>query len=399
MKIIGLQQGEVINYDIVICGGGIAGLWLLNVLIAKGFNVLLIEKSTTGGIQTMASQGMIHGGQRYMLGVNSSNHAESVAPLPERWDACLEGHGELDLRGVQVLSQTQLMWPTGGRLTHLALNAAMHTLKAKMRKVDAQKVPEALAGISNRPVYELPEKVLNINSLIKVLSTPHAARIRSGIVEALTRDGLLTVSGVSVAAQIIICAAGLGNEEFLDFLGAGERRSQQRPIRQIMVQPLPFPLYGHGVTTSYKPRITITSHPLDSGEYVWYLGGAIADEVLELSEDDAIKYTQKEMATLFSCIDWSGKKWATWHGTRAEAYSPSGRLPHGPVMQEYDNVLVVWPTKLTLTPLLGDQVLTRLAERGVRPKCCETDLHTSKLPFPPLATLPWEQARWKTTIS
>jgi hypothetical protein len=398
MQHISQKQGVAANYDIVIFGGGIAGLWLLNVLMAAGFSVLLIEKSTIGGIQTMASQGMIHGGQRYMLGVNSSNHAESVAPLPERWDACFEGRGELDLRRVQILSQTQLMWPTGGRLTHLALNAATHTLNAKMQKINPQNVPKALAGISSRPIYELPEKVLNIASLVEVLSTPHAARIRSGSVEALTRDGRLTVSGISIAAQIVICAAGLGNEIFLDFLGAGERRSQQRPIRQLMVQPLPFPLYGHGVTTSYKPRITITSHPLESGHYVWYLGGAIADEVLALSEYEAIKYTQKEMHELFSWIDWSGKSWATWLGTRAEAYSPNGRLPDGPVLQEYGNVLVAWPTKLTLTPLLSDQVFTRLAQRGVRPKYFEPDLHTSNLGFPPQANLPWDDANWKSTI-
>ena len=393
------RQDLISNYDIVICGGGVAGLWLLNVLVNAGFSVLLIEKSTTGGTQTMASQGMIHGGQRYMLGANSSNHAESVEPLPERWDACLEGRGELDLRGVRVLSKTQLMWPTGGLLTNLALNAATHTFKAKMRRIDAQEVPEALAGFSKRPIYELPEKVLDIASLVQELSTPHLDRIRSGNVEALERDGRLTVSGFSVAAQIVICTAGLGNEQFLHMLQAGEGCSQQRPIRQIMVKPMPFPLYGHGVTTSYKPRITVTSHPLDSGGYVWYLGGAIADEVLELSEDDAIKYAHKEMLTLFENIEWSDKKWATWHGSRAEAYSENGRLPNGPVIQEYENVLVAWPTKLTLTPLLGDQILTRLADKGVKPKNSKSNFQTSCLEFSSVGILPWEQANWISTIS
>ena len=399
MKSINYQQNAGQNYDIVICGGGIAGLWLLNVLTAKGFNVLLIEKESTGGTQTMASQGMIHGGQRYMLGENSSYHAESVSPLPDRWDACLRGHGELDLRGVEVLSQTQFMWPTGGVLTSLALNAATKTLKAKMKKLDEKNVPEALAGISYRPIYELPEKVLNVSSLINELSAPHADRIRRGCIEALTRDGLLMVSGIPVSARAVICTAGIGNEKFLRLLGAGELQSQRRPIRQIMVQPMPFPLYGHGVTTSYKPRITITSHPLDTGDYVWYLGGAIADEATEFSEVEAIKYAQKQMTLLFDYLDWSSKKWATWHGTRAEAYSPIGRLPQGPVIQEYDNVLVAWPTKLTLTPLLGDQVLSLLAKKGVRPKYSEDGLNTLPLESPSQAVFPWEEVKWTNTFS
>ena len=56
--------------DIVICGGGGSGLWLLNILKKAGFSVLLVEKNSIGGTQTIASQGMIHGGQRYMLGNN-----------------------------------------------------------------------------------------------------------------------------------------------------------------------------------------------------------------------------------------------------------------------------------------------------------------------------------------
>jgi glycine/D-amino acid oxidase-like deaminating enzyme len=393
------QQVATSNYDIVICGAGVAGLWLLNVLMAAGFSVLLIEKNTAGGTQTMASQGMIHGGQRYMLGVSPSNHAESVGPLPERWDACLEGRGEIDLRGVRVLSQAQLMWPTGGQLTNLALNAATHTLKAKMRKINVNEVPEALAGFYRRPIYELPEKVMDIASLVEVLSKPHVHRIRSGRVEALSREGVLKVNDSYITAQVVICTAGLGNEEFLNMLGVGDGCSQQRPIRQIMVKPMPFTLYGHGITTSYKPRITVTSHPLDTGGYVWYLGGAIADEVLTLSEDEAIKYAQKEMRSLFEHIDWSDKKWATWNGTRAEAFSSSGRLPNGPVIQEYDNVFVAWPTKLTLTPLLGDQVFYLLEKKGVRPKFSESISQTSSLGFSPIGNLPWEYADWTSTNS
>lgn len=395
MKNINISENATVQYDVVICGGGIAGLWLLNILISKGFSVLLVEKFALGGVQTMASQGMIHGGQRYLLGANSSIHAESVALLPDRWEACLQGVGEIDLRGVRVLSETQLMWPTGGRLTYLALNAASRTFNTKMRKIDLSEVPVALADLTNRPVYELPEKVLDITSLVDVLSSPHRGHIVKGSVNSLTRDGRLTVDGLSIATQAIVCSAGLGNEEFLELLEAGTHLTQRRPIRQVMVKSMPFPLYGHGVTTSHKPRITVSSHPLPSGGYVWYLGGALADDVLSLTDDEAIAYAKKEMSSLFKHLDWSQKQWSTWFGTRAEAYCSTGRLPSGPIIQEYDNVLVVWPTKLTLTPLLGDQVLVELAERGVRPKHSVPTSSLLSLPQPLVQATPWEQAAWK----
>jgi glycine/D-amino acid oxidase-like deaminating enzyme len=399
MRDFNRQESSSLNYDIVICGGGVAGLWLLNVLIKAGYSVLLVEKDAIGGIQSIASQGMIHGGQRYLLGSNLSTHAKSVALLPERWNACLEGRGDVDLREVRILSETQLMWPTGGRLTRLALNAATHLVKAKMRHLDPWEIPDALTGFADRPILELPEKVLDIGSLVEVLSAPHGANIRKGVVGSLTREGRLTVSGIPIIAQVVICAAGLGNEEFLVSLDAGKHCSQQRPIRQLMVKMMPFPLYGHGITTSYKPRVTITSQPLLSGGYVWYIGGALGDDVLSLKENQAINYARKEMAALFDRIDWGGKEWATWDGVRAEAFSHNGLLPDGPVIQEYDGVMVVWPTKLTLTPTLGDGVLERLSEKRVWPKYPNPPFPPSNLTMPVRAPFPWEVARWTSLIS
>ncbi len=390
-----IEGKPVLKYDVVICGGGGAGLWILNILVKAGFSVLLIEKEALGGIQTVASQGMIHGGQRYMLTANYSIHAESVAPLPERWNACLRGEGELDLSGVRVLSERQVMWSTGGLLGHLAVNTATYILKARARKLETRDVPLALADSSVPSVYELPEKVLDIGSLVNVLSAPHGARIRKGSIESLGRDGRLVVSGISIEAQIVICAAGVGNEDLMALLGVGRGGAQQRPLRQLMVKTMSSFLYGHGINASYKPRVTVTSHPLPSGGYVWYLGGALADETLSLTEDDAVAFAKQEMKAMFSHLHWDDKQWATWYGVRAEASSPTGRLPNGPVVQEYGNVLVVWPTKLTLTPLLGDYVLQCLSERRVVPEHSGPPSEPPNLPKPAPAPVPWACARWK----
>ena len=48
--------------DIIIFGGGIAGLWLLNRLHNEGYQAILLETEALGGSQTIASQGIIHGG-------------------------------------------------------------------------------------------------------------------------------------------------------------------------------------------------------------------------------------------------------------------------------------------------------------------------------------------------
>ena len=383
------------TYDVVICGGGIAGLWLLNVLGNAGYKVLLVEQQALGGTQTMASQGIIHGGQKYLLLGNSSAHAQSVGPLPKRWDACLDGVGELDLRGVRILSDTQVMWPTSNGLAHLAIRSAAQTFQAKVRRLKIHEVPLALAGLGNVPVYELPERVLDTASLIKALAVPHGAFIRKGRIEELSQDGRMKVSGVPIKAQFVICAAGIGNEALLEQLGVSGIKTQRRPVRQIMIKSMEFPLYGHGVTNSFKPHVTISSHPLPGGKYVWYLGGGIADDLVPLTDEQAIDFAKWEMKKLFSHLDWEGKQWASWHGFRAEAYQQTGRLPEGPDLQVYGNILVTWPTKLTLTPLLADRVLEHFLEKGLTQKNSTFKPRQQNIEQISLARYPWEIANWR----
>ena len=53
--------------DALIFGGGAAGLWLLDRLSRDGHHVVLLEARSLGMGQTVASQGIIHGGLKYTL--------------------------------------------------------------------------------------------------------------------------------------------------------------------------------------------------------------------------------------------------------------------------------------------------------------------------------------------
>ena len=84
---------QTITCDVAIIGGGIAGLWLLNRLVNDGYNALLFEQTALGGEQTVASQGMIHGGIKYTLSGTLSGASEAIADMPAHWQACMEGKG------------------------------------------------------------------------------------------------------------------------------------------------------------------------------------------------------------------------------------------------------------------------------------------------------------------
>ncbi|RYZ25986.1 MAG: FAD-dependent oxidoreductase, partial [Sphingobacteriales bacterium] len=101
-----------IELDIAIIGGGVAGLWLANRLHRQGFKLALFEHKALGSDQTMASQGMIHGGMKYTLNGMLTGASETIADMPQHWRACLCGEGDVDLRNTRILSDHFFLWST-----------------------------------------------------------------------------------------------------------------------------------------------------------------------------------------------------------------------------------------------------------------------------------------------
>ena len=61
------MESSPLSLDVLILGGGAAGLWLLDELHQAGYRVLLLETESHGLGQTISSQGIIHGGLKYAL--------------------------------------------------------------------------------------------------------------------------------------------------------------------------------------------------------------------------------------------------------------------------------------------------------------------------------------------
>lgn len=392
--------------DCVVVGAGIAGLWLANVLKRRGYSVVVFDSHAIGGTQTFASQGMIHGGQKYVLTGSLGAQAEPLATMPARWQACFDGCGDVDLAGIALASDHQIMWPAGGLVAAGAVLAAAKLVNADTRKLERDEFPAVLADRPKfkGPVYRLPEKVMDIKSLVAQLAKPLQGRIYRGALSGLLPDGQVAFRDgegeIGLQAQMVVCTAGTGNEEALRLLGVGRNLTQRRPLRQIMVRPLPSALYGHGIVGSPKPRLTVTAARMadslsgQDGDYVWYIGGNVAEQAAGMSDDDAIAFAQKELADVFPQIDWTQKEWATWAGDRAEPANPDGQLPPGPYVHQRGRVLVGWPTKLTFAPMLADRVLDLFAQSHITPHAEQPRLDW---PEAGMGAYPWEVAAWRKT--
>ncbi len=128
--------------DIVIFGGGIAGLWVLNCLRNQGYQAILLETDKLGSGQTLASQGIIHGGLKYALNGALSGAANIISDMPARWRSCLAGEAEIDLRGCRVLSEHYYMWSNSGFRSKLKTFLGSKSLSGRVTAVEKQDYPD-----------------------------------------------------------------------------------------------------------------------------------------------------------------------------------------------------------------------------------------------------------------
>lgn len=384
-----------LSTDVLIVGGGIAGLWLNARLRQAGYATLLAENASLGGGQSVKSQGIIHGGTKYALHGALSGASEAIAEMPRRWRAALAGDGELDLSGVRRLSDAHYLWSPGTLAGKLTSFLASKAVRARVEPVKGEALPAALRHPAFRGnVYRLDELVLDVPSLIGRLAELAgdgllAAREIAPLREAGELVGL-SVDGRAIRAQRIVFCAGAGNAELLATLGLSQPAMQRRPLHMVMLKaPTLKPLYAHCLGSGPKPRLTVTSHPAADGQWVWYLGGDLAEaEGVARDEAQQIAMARRELNELLPWVDLTPARWATLRVDRAEPAQSALARPDNAFLAEQGRLLVGWPTKLALAPDLSDRVFASLERDAVRPAAHPP---LPALPRPPRAQPVWEE--------
>lgn len=384
-----------ITADIVIIGGGIAGLFALNRLRQLGFSVVLLESNTLGGGQTIKSQGIIHGGLKFALTGFLNRAAKAVESMPNRWKACLEGKGEVNLNSVKILSRSQLLWSTGNLNSELTGFFASLTLKSRVKKLKPKEYPTILQNTHFQgSVFHLDEIVLDAHSLIKELSYPHEDYLikidpNDGCIPILDQENKIRSLKIQsnghsalLEAKHYLFAAGQGNAEFSSLVPHFPAM-QVRPLQMVVVKfnnsdqnntGSVYTLYGHCIDQGSTPRITITSHIAEDGTMIWYLGGQIAEAGIQKSSHEQIQFAKQELNSLFPWVDFNQAQFASFMINRAEDKQPSGKRPNSLFLKTTNNFSVAWPTKLALTPVLVDQFLADLSQAKVKPGASESNI-------------------------
>jgi glycerol-3-phosphate dehydrogenase len=387
-----------LDLDVVIFGGGAAGLWLLDELCRAGRSTLLLEAADLGDGQTIASQGIIHGGVKYTLSGLFTPSAGAIRDMPAVWRACLAGERLPDLSRTVLRASHCHLWRTESIISRLAMIGARAGLRIRPAAVNDADRPAALAECPGT-VARLDEQIIEPASFIDAIAHTHRSamlriNVRSGL--EFAQDVMMNVTAVRLLnpatgdplllrPRHVVLTAGAGNEELLRKLRLPPELMQRRPLHMVMARgPLP-PLNGHCVDGA-ATRVTVTTTTDSGGTRVWQIGGQVAEDGVAMEPREAAAHASRELRAVLSSPDLHGVQWATYRVDRAEA-AGGGRRPDDVAITERANIIIAWPTKLALAPRLAERIVAGLPADP--PRSFDAALLRS-WPRPSVALPPWE---------
>jgi len=379
------------DLDVLIFGGGVSGLWLLDTLRRRGARAMLIERGALGTGQTVAAQGIIHGGVKYSLKGVVSASAEAIRQMPTRWRNCAAGRAEPNLSAMRLRSAHCWLWRTASMKSRFGMLGARAGLVVKPVAVEPGDRPVPLRQCPGQ-VYRLDEPVIDTVSFLRVLFERNERLVIHGEPSELSCDRVV-VGEHELKPKTIVLTAGGGNQALCDTLGIDTPGPimQRRPLHMVMVRGDLPELNGHCIDGGHT-RATITSDTDDAGRTIWQVGGQIAEDGVAMDAGELITHARRELAAVLPGVDLRGLEWSTYQVDRAERAVEQGRRPDDVQIVRQDNVIIAWPTKLALAPHMSDQLAGMLGDFD-----SDAAFEGLDAPRPAVAQTPWQ--REQTWIS
>lgn len=397
------MSGTKNQVDIAIIGGGIAGLWTLARLKQAGYQAILLEAESLGCVQTGASQGIIHGGTKYALTGKLTHSSQAIQQMPQRWKACLDGEGEVDLRAASKLSDHQFLWSNKNLASRLTGFFASKVMSSRMQRLTSHDYvsPFNVSSFSGE-LYQLDEPVLDVQSVIEAIREQFSQSIIhmnvDDLIEVTNENESAYLINQLLSAQALIFTAGAGNEHLLELLEIEQPKLQRRPLLMPMLKAresvLPK-MYAHCLGASALPKMTITSHQVSGdaveqeAQTVWYLGGEIAEQGVGRTTEAQVQEAKKELQTLMPWMDFSQCQWSALAIDRAEPQMNDGNRPAEPGVYRHEKVITAWPVKLAMAPIMVDKIMQELEQLGIEKNSQLVEL--TELSEARTTKLPWEK--------
>lgn len=348
------------SFDLAIIGGGIAGLWTLAAAKEKGIKAVLFEKDKLGCGQSLASQGIIHGGSKYSLTGSLSNASKVISSMPSRWLNSKQQQNDVNLSEARILSLHQYLIPAKGADSKLLSFLGSKTMASFSKKITIEHAPQAYQdlGVAGS-IFELHEPVFAVDSIFEALqkqyqSSIYQHEINAQDIKKQDQGFSISLGNEKILTHKVLLTCGEGFQEFSSLSNV---KMQKRALHMVMVKSQNLPeVFAHFIGRSSKPLLTITSHK-HHDDIVWYLGGNLAETGTTLSSEQQIKKAKELLLELIPNLKNETLEFDSFSINRAEPKQSGLMRPDDAFVETKGSLIIGWPTKLALAPRFADKVL------------------------------------------
>jgi hypothetical protein len=382
--------------DVLIAGGGIAGLLVAKNLSDLGYRCMLLESTAVASEQSGHSHGYLHRGYIYL---DSEALVRELRGAKEAWSDLISDQRSqhtncsyIGFENRQVAVQASQTWNNCG----LVIN-----------NLPSKRWPKSLMASNLSVVCRTDEQSFNIPQLLENL-LPHLRSVHliTGSVERLsTGDSVdrcadIMVDGKPrrVRARFVILAAGTGNSRILsNTIGRFRslpttRTSFMMVIRGSALQPLSLILPEH----QFYGLFLVSRRTKD--DVVWLISnylsyGGLCDERGTAGRTWATA-TLRTLDLIFPHLRRKRLLWGQYAAPKAEFRRDPEKLPGNTAIEKlgFENVLALWPTKLTLGPIIArrvqDHVVARLGNPAMTKRPAPSWVQRGRISVAP--------ERWRT---
>jgi len=388
-----------IELDVLIIGGGVQALWLLNDLNRLDYSAFMIARTPLGVGQTLHSHVYIHRGNLYTR-VELAKRLRDVNDIWDKFDGIT--------RSVRPpIFGTNL--PMARYFTGMWEEAGLY-----FRECNAPEILQQ-GTLYRGKFFETGETWLDGEELMARLREPVRDLIRYGEVRRIRQNErkiqveiLIRNQRFTFQPRVLVFAAGAGNQALLTKVSSTTRawRSQVQGIQQLRKSQM-LVIKGSDLPemTFIFPEYPIFTVCRRHGkEIVWIASFGVDEEIgsrqrIALPADPPV-----DLKRLQSCL-WqlhaiapklfkmSGLQWGVYTGLKAERAEQGGRgvIPNEEVVEDFgtDNLMAIWPTKLTLAPKASARAVVVIQNRNVAPS-------GRFQPSSYAGTVPVGREKWKT---
>ncbi|MEK7655128.1 MAG: FAD-dependent oxidoreductase [Patescibacteria group bacterium] len=384
-----------ISVDVLVVGGGSAGLWLIDELRRTGRSAVLVESVSLGSGQTIASQGILHGGMKHYLVARPGTFVKALGPMTRIWRECLAGDREPDLSVVRRRSDSCYFWRTSSLVSLATSFGARFGIRSEIRKIARASLPETLRGAAG-DVCVIDEQVVDPHSLVSELFKRNRKHtIRAGIrrVDYSARN---TVSSVELNDQsgslqmtlkpdFVVLTAGEGNSELRKLCGLPEQAMLRLPL-QILVLRGNLPDLNGVCLEGIQAKAVITTHRLSRDDAVWQFA---SERIAPDAGEDFGRHALAEISASLPGYNFPRVSVSVYTATRAECATEDGGRSSDVAVFKEGNVITAWPTKLVLVPRMVERIMSYLP---IQFDAGKTPREIAEWPRPDVASFPWPSA-------